>query len=64
MKERLYIRRAKESEGLPDGVKWLVVDDALKCTEACYSLWSAVKYYLWHLGVPPKYLFKQHKVKL
>ena len=64
MSDRLHIQRVKNSEELSDGIKWLVVDNALKCTEACDSLWSAIKYYFWHCGVPPKFLFKQHKVKL
>ena len=40
----------------PDA-KFLVENESLKCGDICYSLGSAIRFWLWHHGVSPKIAF-------
>jgi len=44
-------------------VKWLVQARGSFHKDACYSLLDAIRFYLWHKGMPAKYVFKQSKKK-
>ena len=57
------IRRPNESELYWNKeIKWVVVS-RYECEnrDLCYSLGDAIRFWLWHMGVPPKIAFKKWK---
>lgn len=57
------IRRPNESELYWNKeIKWVVVS-RYECEnrDLCYSLGDAIRFWLWHMGVPPKIAFKRWK---
>ena len=39
-------------------VKWIVISHyECECRDLCYSLGDAIRFWLWHCGVPPKIAF-------
>lgn len=43
-----------------NGQFWVVEDTKLHCAELCDDFVSAFRHYLWYIGVPPKYAFKNY----
>lgn len=60
----IYIKKLKPTDfpEMPD-MKWAVVatDGFLKTYDVCESFHTAIRYWLWHLGVPAKIAFKTWK---
>ena len=57
----IYIKKLKTTDfpEMPD-MKWAVVvtDEFQKTYDVCESFHTAIRYWLWHLGVPAKIAFK------
>lgn len=60
----IYIKKlsSKDFPEIPD-VKWAVVNtnDCPTTYDVCTNLRTAIRYWLWHLGVPAKIAFKTWK---
>lgn len=60
----IYIKKLKATD-FPEisDVKWVVVatNGFQKTYDVCESLHTAIRYWLWHLGVPAKIAFKKWK---
>lgn len=60
----IYIKKLKPTD-FPEipYAKWavVVIDGFQKTYDVCESLYTAIRYWLWHLGVPAKIVFKTWK---
>lgn len=45
------------------GKFWIVEDTKCKCTNICWSFRDAIRFFLWHLGVAPKIVFRKYNKK-
>ena len=58
----VVIRRPKEEElYFCQDAKWVVENKKCKSCDLCRSLSSAIRFWLWNIGVPPKIAFKTWK---
>lgn len=57
------IRRPNKLElSVNNKAKWVVVSRyECETRDLCYSLGDAIRFWLWHMGVPPKIAFKTWK---
>ena len=54
------IRYCKNGYRGISGKFWIVENTKYNCVDMCWSLGSAIRFYLWHVGIPAKYVFKTY----
>lgn len=57
------IKRATWEKDCHPGAKWVVVERKYNTYDACETFFDAIRYWFWHLGVPPKIAFGWFKRK-
>ena len=52
----VYIKRNKDKRF---NAKWIVVNSKLKSRDLVETFGDAIRFFLWHLGVPARIIFKK-----
>ena len=63
-KKELKSPHAKEVHEINPDAKYLVENQTIKCSDICYSLSDAIRYYFWHKGLSPRIAFFKLKYLL
>jgi len=62
----VHIKCYKDNyRGIPSNGKliWVVKDTKYNCSDIYWSFEDAIRYFLWHLGVPPRIVFRKYGKK-